>query len=130
MFQFPAFASVKNGYPGFTGMGCPIRKSPDYKLFALPRSLSQLVTSFIASESLGIHRTPLFTFLNISLTVTRYFIQHVKELLPNQQAMSKSPESNRTGKKNRRPLTDRFEINFCGEYRSRTDDLLRAKQAL
>ena len=65
MFQFPAFASVINGYPGFTGMGCPIRKSPDHRLFAPTRSLSQLVTSFIASESQGIHHAPLFTFLII-----------------------------------------------------------------
>ena len=31
--------------------GCPIRKSPDQRLFAPPRSLSQLITSFFASES-------------------------------------------------------------------------------
>ncbi len=43
-------------------MGCPIRKSTDYKLFAPTRSLSQLVTSFFASRSQGIHRTSLFAF--------------------------------------------------------------------
>ena len=32
------------------------------QLFAPPRSLSQLITSFIVFESQGIHRTPLFTF--------------------------------------------------------------------
>ena len=36
--------------------GCPIRKSPGQGLFAPNRSLSQLITSFIASESQGIHR--------------------------------------------------------------------------
>jgi hypothetical protein len=46
-------------YPAFNGMGCPIRKSPDQRLFAPTRSLSQLITSFFASESLGIHHTPL-----------------------------------------------------------------------
>jgi hypothetical protein len=46
-------------YPAFNGMGFPIRKSPDQRLFAPTRSLSQLITSFIASESLGIHHTPL-----------------------------------------------------------------------
>ena len=30
-------------------VGCPIQKSPDQSLFATPRSLSQLITSFIAS---------------------------------------------------------------------------------
>ena len=43
--------------------GCPIRKSADHVVCANPRSLSQLITSFIASESLGIHRLPLLTFL-------------------------------------------------------------------
>ena len=35
----------------------------DQGLFAPPHGLSQLITSFIASESLGIHRMPLTTFL-------------------------------------------------------------------
>ncbi len=43
-------------------MGFPIRTSADRFVFANPRSFSQLVTSFIASESLGILRTPLVTF--------------------------------------------------------------------
>ncbi len=47
---------------GSLQMGCPIRKSPDHGLFAPPRSLSQLITSFIASESQGIPRTLLVTF--------------------------------------------------------------------
>ncbi len=55
------------GYHAFSMVGCPIRKSPDQRLFAPPRSLSQLVTSFIASESLGIRRTPLVTSLIIIL---------------------------------------------------------------
>ena len=44
-------------------MGFPIRKSPDQRLFAPPRSLSQLITSFIASMCLGILRTPLVALL-------------------------------------------------------------------
>ena len=43
-------------------MGCPIRKSADQRPFAPPRGLSQLITSFIACESLGIRHTPFFTF--------------------------------------------------------------------
>ena len=42
--------------------GCPIRKSTDQIVCADPRSLSQLITSFFASESLGIHRLPLSVF--------------------------------------------------------------------
>ena len=51
-------------------LGCPIRKSWDHRLFAPPPSLSQLITSFIASQSLGIHRSLLFAFF-IRLTYTK-----------------------------------------------------------
>ena len=78
-------------------VGCPIRKSTDQGLFAPHRSLSQLITSFFASESLGIRHTPLITsfcanksiklssrnqslFLYFWLLLLYYF-QHVKELL-------------------------------------------------
>ena len=61
MFQFPPFASL-TGYMSFTHVGCPIRKSTDQSLFAASRSLSQLITSFFASESLGIRHAPLLTF--------------------------------------------------------------------
>ena len=40
-------------------VGFPIRKSPDLRLFAPTRGLSQLITSFIVSMCLGILRTPL-----------------------------------------------------------------------
>ena len=50
------------GYHVFNVVGCPIRKSADHIVCANPRSLSQLVTSFIASESLGIPHTLLVTF--------------------------------------------------------------------
>lgn len=40
--------------------GCPIRKSADRIVCANPRSLSQLITSFIASQSQGIHHALLF----------------------------------------------------------------------
>ena len=69
MFQFTVFAPDKVGYHAFSMVGGPIRISPDQRLFAPPRSFSQLVTSFIASESLGIHRTPLVTLLIVLLMV-------------------------------------------------------------
>ena len=47
-------------------MGCPIRKSADQFVCADPRSLSQLITSFFASESLGIPHTPFSTFSSFS----------------------------------------------------------------
>ena len=46
----------------YTHVGCPIRKSTDQWLFAPTRCLSQLITSFIASESQGIRHAPLLTF--------------------------------------------------------------------
>ena len=53
-------------------LGCPIRKSPDQRSFAPTRSLSQLITSFIASVSLGIRHTPLVTFYSPSGTYMKY----------------------------------------------------------
>ena len=69
MFQFPALAPEMIRWRVFNTPGCPIRKSPDQRLFAPPRSLSQLITSFIASESQGIRHAPLFTFLIHSPTL-------------------------------------------------------------
>ena len=46
-------------YHGFAMVGFPIRKSPDQRLCAAPRSLSQLAASFIACLCQGIHRAPL-----------------------------------------------------------------------
>jgi hypothetical protein len=60
MFQFPGFLLSRYC---FTITGCPIRTSADQQSFALPRSFSQLTTSFVISESLGIHPAPLHTFL-------------------------------------------------------------------
>ena len=89
-----------NGIVQSPALGCPIRKSADQESFAPPRSLSQLITSFFASESQGILRTPLLTFLLFkalpkvpgsrhsplrtaplaSLLLFRFF-QHVNELI-------------------------------------------------
>ena len=51
-------------------MGCPIRISTDQWLFAPPRGLSQLITSFFALESLGIPHTLLVTFFFL---IPRFF---------------------------------------------------------
>ena len=55
--------------------GCPIRKSAGQGSFAPNRGLSQLITSFIASVSLGIRHTPFFTFFAVLvksfLTISR-----------------------------------------------------------
>src|SRR6266508_1079968 len=64
MVHFPGFASPRllnsaGDLATCLARGCPIRKSPDRSLFAAPRGLSQLATSFIASLRQGIHRPPL-----------------------------------------------------------------------
>ena len=55
-------------------VGCPIRISTDLRIFAPPRSFSQLITSFFASESLGIPHTLLLT----SFLLTLIYFHHVK----------------------------------------------------
>src|SRR6202023_290715 len=49
-------------------LGFPIRTSPDHRLLASPRSLSQLATSFIAYLRQGIH-THALSSLTIKLTL-------------------------------------------------------------
>ena len=66
-------------------VGCPIRISTDQFILADPRSFSQLITSFFASESLGIPRAPLITyFYSFVLSLTQslqFLLQYVNELL-------------------------------------------------
>ena len=71
MFQFSGFAHLSVYYV-FNIVGCPIRISTDQFVCADPRSFSQLITSFFASESLGIPHTPLFTSFK-----TIYFITSI-----------------------------------------------------
>ena len=77
MFQFSRFALLQYT---FSILGFPIRISADHVLFANPRSFSQLITSFVASESLGIPRVPFLTFFLIYTLAGLYFFQDVKEL--------------------------------------------------
>ena len=67
---------VRSSFRGTIYMvGCPIRISADYRLFAPPRGFSQLITSFFALQSLGIPRMPLFVFIArncVSITRDRY----------------------------------------------------------
>jgi hypothetical protein len=67
MFQFPGFAHLAV-YHAFSMVGCPIRTSADQFVLANPRSFSQLITSFFASESLGIPHTPFLTSFSIRFT--------------------------------------------------------------
>jgi hypothetical protein len=66
MFQFPWVRQpnlcIQLGYTRMR-VGFPIRKSPDQRICASTRGLSQLITSFIASRCQGIHHEPLVAFL-------------------------------------------------------------------
>ena len=82
-------------------VGCPIRISTDQFVLANPRSFSQLITSFFASESLGIPRAPLITyfyFFVLSLAQSlQFLLQYVNELY--------SPDANSVEDNGFEPLT-------------------------
>ena len=72
-------------------MGCPIRRSTGLGLFAPYRGFSQLITSFFASESLGILHAPFVTFLALAFRpgcmgrlwfvfCSLFVLQYVKDL--------------------------------------------------
>ena len=71
MFQFPGFAPAMQ-VPESLPAGCPIRKSAYRRIFAPSRGLSQLVTSFFASESQGILHVPFSPFL-MSFAINHFF---------------------------------------------------------
>ena len=58
-FSSPGWLHIR--FSVFNGKGFPIRIPADQFVFADPRSFSQLITSFFASESLGIPHTLLLT---------------------------------------------------------------------
>ena len=62
-FSSPRWPPMIIGCHPFRMTGCPIRRSADRRSFAPPRGFSQLITSFIASESQGIRHVPLPVFL-------------------------------------------------------------------
>ena len=67
-FSSPGLLPDKSGWLVFNQPGCPIRTSRDQFVCADPPSFSQLTTSFVASESLGIRHTPLtISFLIVKL---------------------------------------------------------------
>ena len=82
MFQFTGLASYTYVFSArrqvFNLPGCPIRKSPDQRLLAPPRSLSQLATSFIAYPCQGIHRVPLTTYTFAFLSLSDFALSRPK----------------------------------------------------
>ena len=53
LLDYPMYSDKRNRCSH--RLGFPIRKSPDHRLLASPRGLSQLITSFIACLRQGIH---------------------------------------------------------------------------
>ena len=80
MFHFTGCCSAAPMYSGrshpiLIGWGYPIRKSPDHSVFAAPRSLSQLITSFIACWHQGIHHVLLVACSILRLKNLNYLIK-------------------------------------------------------
>ena len=77
-FSSPGSLPFRDFRPS-TGRVSPFGNPRIKRIFAPPRGLSQLITSFIASESQGIHHTLLITFF-VTYNLIYNFFQHVKEL--------------------------------------------------
>ena len=63
-------------------LGFPIRKSPDHRLIASSRGLSQLSTSFIASLRQGIHTHALSSLTIKSISNTKYSMSFFLRCFP------------------------------------------------
>ena len=75
MFPVPALASVIGQMMSLQDIGLSYRRSAGQGSFAPHRGFSQLITSFIASESLGIHHVPLSTsFPSATLLLLRIIL--------------------------------------------------------
>ena len=74
-FSSPRWPPAPAGCHPFRMTGCPIRTSADQRPFAPPRGFSQLVTSFIASGSLGIRHAPFPTFAPPPSSGVRHILQ-------------------------------------------------------
>ena len=63
-------------------LGFPIRKSPDHRLLASSRGLSQLTTSFIASLRQGIHTHALSSLTIKSISNTKHSMSFFLRCFP------------------------------------------------
>ena len=80
-FSSPGLPPPCGGYPAFSWVGCPIRTPADRWVCAPPRGFSQLVASFVASESLGIPRAPLITSRALARPVFARFLLLLRNIL-------------------------------------------------
>ena len=101
-FSSPRSLTLLRVYQASCLMGCPIRISTGQRIFAPLRSFSQLITSFVAVESLGILHAPLLSLCVYSWRVTPpsyrflfYLFQLVKELWSFAYSLWRITDSNR-----------------------------------
>ena len=74
-FSSPRSPSLRNTCKQ---VGCPIRTLTAQHSLATPRKFSQLGTSFIASQNLGIPRAPLNTFVVFLLNIASFTLLQTK----------------------------------------------------
>ena len=72
MFQFTKFTFSCLWIQQWNFMGCPIRESSDQNYFPIPWGISLVITPFIVSQCLEIHRTP-FNYYNFPLQWHLFF---------------------------------------------------------
>ena len=115
-------------------VGCPIRKPPDQRLFAPPRSFSQLITSFIASMCLGILHTLLVALPKALDHVNDLFMpkhKHIHYLYQcHKMKLPPSADCRRRFTFVNRHQFPIFKKQCGGADRDRTCDLLNANQML
>ncbi len=126
MFQFSSLASViyvfGNGCSGITRTGFPIQKSPDQSLFS---SSPRLIATFYVFHRLLTPRHPPFALSSLT-TTTRHF----KRLYLSVTLFKEHSEiPTRLCSMCLFPVLILF-LFYHGGERVRTDDLLRARQAL
>ena len=110
MFQFRGLAHLAVWYDSIIP-GCPIRISADQLVFANPRSFSQLTTSFVAFESLGIPHLLFLTFLTATAPFAKLLQTLSHSLIMSMNSLS--PSGTRD--------SSHFHANYClGSFEAAT----------
>ena len=79
MFHFTGYRSAIPMYSGWSHLGLtrwgyPIQRSPDHSVLAAPRSLSQLIASFIACWHQGIHHVLLVAYFILRFLKSQLYL--------------------------------------------------------
>ena len=122
MFHFTGYRAPppmcsREGGGALPPPGYPIRKSPDQSACAAPRSLSQLVTSFIACRHQGIHCVPFSSLTFRSFRKSSFTTSPASGRLP----PPRSPRHRGPQKRGRAPLAGGRKSNIKTNIRIRMD---------